>query len=202
MLTESNAVSDNPLVFAEQKKILSGGNFHGEAVAMAADNMALAIAEIGALSERRIALLMAPDFSGLPAFLAAESGLHSGFMNAQVSAAALASENKSLATPASTDSLPTSGNQEDHVSMATYAARRLLSMLENTKAIIAIELLSAAQGLDFADPKLLAPALQPLYKEIRKHSATHTKDRILADDINKILLVLENKTLLKNTITI
>jgi histidine ammonia-lyase len=146
LVTEANAVSDNPLVFADTDEILSGGNFHAEPVAFAADNLALAIAEIGALSERRIALMMDANLPGLPPFLVQDGGVNSGFMIAQVTAAALASENKSLAHPASVDSLPTSANQEDHVSMATYAARRLGTMAANTARIVAIELLAAAQG--------------------------------------------------------
>ena len=151
--TEANAVTDNPLVFVESGSILSGGNFHAEPVALAADYLALAIAEIGALSERRIALLIDSHMSGLPAFLVKDSGLNSGFMMAQVTAAALASENKALAHPASVDSIPTSANQEDHVSMATFAARRLSEMLDNVANIVAIELLAAAQGIEFHHPQ-------------------------------------------------
>ena len=143
--TEANAVTDNPLVFADSKAVLSGGNFHAEPVALAADYLALAIAEIGALSERRIALLIDSHLSGLPPFLVRHEGLNSGFMMTQVTAAALASENKSHAHPASVDSIPTSANQEDHVSMATYAARRLHTMLDNVADIIAIELLAAEE---------------------------------------------------------
>ncbi|MDF4360847.1 histidine ammonia-lyase, partial [Vibrio parahaemolyticus] len=146
---EANSVSDNPLVFAEDNDIISGGNFHAEPVAMAADNLALAIAEIGSLSERRMALLIDSALSKLPPFLVDNGGVNSGFMIAQVTSAALASENKTLAHPASVDSLPTSANQEDHVSMATFAARRLKEMGENTRGILAVEYLSAAQGLDF-----------------------------------------------------
>src|SRR3990167_1471308 len=148
LLTEANAVSDNPLIFSDNHDILSGGNFHAEPVALAADALAVSIAEIGALSERRTALLVDPHFSGLPAFLVKNPGINSGFMIAQVTAAALASENKSLAHPASVDSLPTSANQEDHVSMATFAARRLATMAENAAVIIGIELLAAFQGID------------------------------------------------------
>lgn len=144
---EANSVSDNPLVFAEDNDIISGGNFHAEPVAMAADNLALAIAEIGSLSERRMALLIDSALSKLPPFLVDNGGVNSGFMIAQVTSAALASENKTLAHPASVDSLPTSANQEDHVSMATFAARRLKEMGENTRGILAVEYLSAAQGL-------------------------------------------------------
>lgn len=183
LLTEANAVSDNPLVFAEQNEIISGGNFHAEPVAMAADTLALSIAEIGALSERRIALLTDPRFSHLPAFLVDNAGLNSGFMLAQVTAAALASENKSLAHPASVDSIPTSANQEDHVSMATFASRRLLSMTENTSAIIAIELLAACQGIDFRRPLKTSPRLEEVHAWVRKQVPFYAKDRYFAPDI-------------------
>jgi len=186
---EANAVSDNPLVFpadgAGEGAVLSGGNFHAEPVALAADALALAIAEIGALSERRIALLIDAGMSGLPPFLVAESGVNSGFMIAQVTAAALASENKSLAHPASVDSIPTAANQEDHVSMATFAARRLLDMAENTGAIVAIELIAAAQGVDFRKPLTTAPALLPAMAEIRARVAFFDRDRYFAPEIAK-----------------
>ncbi|MDR3491416.1 MAG: histidine ammonia-lyase [Gammaproteobacteria bacterium] len=183
LVIEANAVSDNPLVFAEQDEIISGGNFHAEPVAMAADTLALSIAEIGALSERRLAMLMDTRFSGLPSFLVNNAGVNSGFMIAQVTAAALASENKSLAHPASVDSLPTSANQEDHVSMATFAARRLLTMTENTAGIIAIELLAACQGIDFRRPLKSSPVLEKVFAEIRKHISYYDKDRFFAPDI-------------------
>ncbi|MDR3477149.1 MAG: histidine ammonia-lyase [Gammaproteobacteria bacterium] len=191
LLIEANAVSDNPLVFAADDEILSGGNFHAEPVAMAADTLALSIAEIGALSERRIALLTDPRFSHLPAFLVKDAGINSGFMIAQVTAAALASENKSLAHPASVDSLPTSANQEDHVSMATYAARRLLPMAENTAGIVAIELLAACQGIDFRRPLKTSPQLEAVFALVREQVAFYDKDRFFAPDIaaaKKIIL--------------
>ncbi|MGH8808708.1 MAG: histidine ammonia-lyase, partial [Noviherbaspirillum sp.] len=152
LLIEANAVTDNPLVYAEQGDVISGGNFHAEPVAFAADTLALAIAEIGALSERRLALLIDSEMSKLPPFLVNNGGVNSGFMIAQVTAAALASENKTFAHPASVDSLPTSANQEDHVSMATFAARRLRDMAGNTGGILAVELLAACQGVDFRAP--------------------------------------------------
>ncbi len=167
LLREANAVSDNPLVFPDTLEVLSGGNFHGEPVAFAADNLALAVAEIGALAERRIALLIDATLSGLPPFLVSDGGVNSGFMIAHVTAAALASENKSLAHPASVDSLPTSANQEDHVSMSAFAARRLGDMAENTAGILAIELLAAAQGVDLRAPHRTSPALQRVLDEIR-----------------------------------
>ena len=180
---EANAVSDNPLVFAEHGDILSGGNFHGEIIAMAADNLALAIAEMGANAERRIALLIDKNFSGLPAFLVKESGLNSGFMIAHVTAAACASDNKALAHPHSVDSIPTSANQEDHVSMATNAALRLHSMIENTATILAIELLAACQGLDFHAPLKTSPTLQKVYDKVRSFVDHYDQDRYFAPDI-------------------
>jgi histidine ammonia-lyase len=180
---EINAVSDNPLVFAETGEIISGGNFHAEPVAMAADAIAIAIAEIGALSERRIALLTDSRMSGLPAFLVPEPGLNSGFMIAHVTAAALASENKTLAHPASVDSLPTSANQEDHVSMATFAARRLAEMAENTATIVGIELLAAAQGIDLRRPLKSSPGLEQAKAQLRDVAAFWDQDRAMAPDI-------------------
>jgi histidine ammonia-lyase len=184
--TEANAVTDNPLVFADSRAVLSGGNFHAEPVALAADYLALAIAEIGALSERRIALLIDANLSGLPAFLVRGGGLNSGFMMAQVTAAALASENKTHAHPASVDSIPTSANQEDHVSMATFAARRLHTMLDNVADIVAIELLAAAQGVEFLRPETSSPLLEEVIASIRELSPAYEKDRSLSADIRRI----------------
>ena len=183
---EANGVSDNPLVFPESGEVLSGGNFHAEPIALAADTLALAIAEIGALSERRIALLIDASISRLPPFLVEHGGVNSGFMIAQVTAAALASENKSLAHPASVDSLPTSANQEDHVSMATFAARRLGDMADNTAGIVAIELLAAAQGVGFRAPLVTSPALQRAMAAIRARVPFYTEDRYFAPDIEAI----------------
>jgi histidine ammonia-lyase len=183
LLIESNAVSDNPLVFADDQAILSGGNFHAEPVAFAADNLALAIAEIGALSERRVALLMDTNLSGLPPFLVEDGGVNSGFMIAQVTAAALASENKALAHPRSVDSLPTSANQEDHVSMATGAALRLAPMAGNTAAIVAIELLAAAQGIDLRRPLQTSAPLKQALGMIREVAAFWDRDRAFAPDL-------------------
>ena len=186
LLIEANAVSDNPLVFSDTDEILSGGNFHAEPVAIASDHLAVSIAEIGALSERRIALLMDPHFSGLPPFLVNNAGVNSGFMMAQVTAAALASENKSLAHPASVDSLPTSANQEDHVSMATFAAKRLLQMTENSACIVAIELLTACQGIDFRRPLKTSPTLEKLFSSVREAVPFYDADRYMAPDIATI----------------
>lgn len=190
--TEANAVTDNPLVFADSKSVLSGGNFHAEPVALAADYLALAIAEIGALSERRIALLIDSHLSGLPPFLVKHEGLNSGFMMAQVTAAALASENKSHAHPASVDSLPTSANQEDHVSMATYAARRLHTMLDNVADIVAIELLAAAQGIEFHHPKKSSPAIEEVISGLREISPSYDEDRSLSSDIRRVAAIIDD----------
>lgn len=184
--TEANAVTDNPLVFSGSDAVLSGGNFHAEPVALAADYLALSIAEIGSLSERRIALLIDSHLSGLPPFLVKDGGLNSGFMMAQVTAAALASENKSLAHPASVDSIPTSANQEDHVSMATFAANRLHTMLDNTAYIVAIELLAAAQGIEFHHPQSSSKILENVIADLRKVSARYTTDRSLSGDFEKV----------------
>ena len=194
-LREANAVSDNPLVFAAEGDVLSGGNFHAEPVAMAADVLALAIAEIGALSERRTAQLVDPALSGLPAFLVSEGGLNSGFMIAQVTAAALASENKTLAHPASVDSLPTSANQEDHVSMATFAARRLADMAGNSSAVVAIELLAAAQGVEFHAPLQTSPALREVLALVRSQVPQYQQDRYFAPDIAQARAWVEDGSL-------
>jgi histidine ammonia-lyase len=183
---EANGATDNPLVFPETGEILSGGNFHAEPVALAADALAVAIAEIGALSERRIALLIDTSLSGLPPFLVEHGGVNSGFMVAQVTAAALASENKTLAHPASVDSLPTSANQEDHVSMATFAARRLGDMAGNTAGIVAIELLAAAQGIDFRAPLGTSPRLKEAHALVRSRVRFYDHDRYFAPDITAI----------------
>jgi len=192
LTTEANAVTDNPLVFVDTGEILSGGNFHAEPVAFAADHLALAIAEIGSLSERRIALLIDSHLSGLPAFLVEDGGLNSGFMMPQVTAAALASENKSLAHPASVDSLPTSANQEDHVSMATFAANRLHAMLDNTAAIVAIELLAAAQGIDFHHPQQSSDVLEDFMAKLRAVSPNYSVDRSLAGEIADVSDMVNN----------
>jgi histidine ammonia-lyase len=196
IVIEANAVSDNPLVFVEQGDIISGGNFHAEPIAMAADNIALAIAEIGSLSERRMALLIDSQLSGLPPFLVDNGGVNSGFMIAQVTGAALASENKSLAHPASVDSLPTSANQEDHVSMATFAARRLRDMNENTSGVLAIEWLAACQGLDFLAPLKTSTALESAKAILRARVPFYDKDRYFAPDIEKAMAAVNEGALL------
>ncbi|MEE9927773.1 aromatic amino acid lyase [Microvirgula aerodenitrificans] len=183
LLIEANAVSDNPLIFPDSDEVLSGGNFHAEPVAFAADNLALAVAEIGSIAERRIALLIDATLSGLPPFLVRDGGVNSGFMIAHVTAAALASENKTLAHPASVDSLPTSANQEDHVSMATFAARKLADLADNTAAILAIELLAAAQGIDLRGPHVTSPRLREVMSLLRRHVPHYDIDRYFAPDI-------------------
>jgi histidine ammonia-lyase len=183
LLTEANAVTDNPLVFTEDDAALSGGNFHAEPVAFAADFLAIALTELANLSERRIAILLDPKMSGLPPFLVADSGVNSGLMIAQVTAAALASENKTLAHPASIDTIPTSANQEDHVSMATFAARRVGDIAENCATVIAIELMAAAQGIDFLRPLRSSTALEAAHAAVRERVAFLERDRYLADDI-------------------
>jgi histidine ammonia-lyase len=188
LLREANAVTDNPLVFAAQGELpammISGGNFHAEPVALAADGMALAIAEVGAIAERRIAMLIDTGVSRLPPFLTADAGLNSGFMIAHVTAAALASENKSMAHPASVDSLPTSANQEDHVSMATFAARRLQPMIRNTAHILGIEWLAAAQGIEFLRPLRSSEPLERAHALLRSAVPAMAQDRYLAPDID------------------
>ncbi|WP_284617283.1 histidine ammonia-lyase [Aquabacterium humicola] len=184
LLREANAVTDNPLVFSEgEGGLISGGNFHAEPVALAADAMAVAIAEVGAIAERRIAMLIDAGVSRLPPFLTQDAGLNSGFMIAHVTAAALASENKSLAHPASVDSLPTSANQEDHVSMATFAARRLQPMIDNTAHILGIELLAASQGIEFLRPLASSTALEQAHALLRAQCPSVERDRYLAPDI-------------------
>ncbi|RUO32385.1 histidine ammonia-lyase [Aliidiomarina soli] len=183
---EANGVTDNPLVFADDNDILSGGNFHAEPVALAADALAIACSEIGSLSERRMALLIDQNLSNLPPFLVENGGVNSGFMLAQVTAAALASENKSLAHPASVDSLPTSANQEDHVSMATFAARRLQDIAGNTAHILAVELLAAAQGVDFRRPLTSSPLLEKVHATVRREVSFYSEDRYFSPDIEAI----------------
>jgi len=181
--TEADGVTDNPLIFPETLEALSGGNFHAEPAAFAADIIALGLCEIGSIAERRLAMLIDPALSGLPAFLTPRPGLNSGFMIPQVTAAALVSENKQRATPASVDSIPTSANQEDHVSMAAHAARRLLPMAANTAAVLGIELLAAAQGCDFHAPLRSSPMLERARAALRREVPGLVDDRYLAPDI-------------------
>jgi len=181
--TEANGVSDNPLIFSDTREALSGGNFHAEPVALAADMLALAVCEVGSLAERRVAMLVDPALSGLPAFLTPKPGLNSGFMMVQVTAAALTSENKQRAHPASVDTIPTSANQEDHVSMAAHAAVRLAEMAENAANVVAIELLAAAQGCDFHAPMKSSDSLERARTTLRARVPHLSDDRYLAPDI-------------------
>ena len=183
--TEANGVSDNPLIFPDTGEALSGGNFHAEPVAFAADMIALAVCEIGSIAERRIAMLTDPALSGLPAFLTPKPGLNSGFMIPQVTAAALVSENKQRATPASVDSIPTSANQEDHVSMAAHGARRLLPMIANATAVIGIELLAAAQACDFHAPLASSPPLDAVRAVLRASVPSLDEDRYFHPDMEE-----------------
>jgi histidine ammonia-lyase len=189
---EANGVSDNPLICGDPPEALSGGNFHAEPVAFAADIIALALCEIGALAERRIAMLIDPSLSRLPAFLTPKPGLNSGFMVPQVTAAALVAENRQHAMPASIDSIPTSANQEDHVSMSAHAARRLLPMADNVAAILGIELLAAAQGCDFLAPLTSSPPLERVRELVREQVAHLDGDREMASDIAKAIALVRS----------
>ena len=194
---ELNAATDNPMVFAETAELLSGGNFHGEPVAIAADVLALAAAEIGAISERRIERLVNPALSDLPAFLARDGGLNSGLMIAQVAAAALASESKTLAHPASVDSIPTSANKEDHVSMGVTAAWKAARIVANTRRILGIEVLAACQALEFAKPLETSPPLMAVYRRVRERVAPYDRDRFLAPEIEAVAEMVGSGALLQ-----
>ncbi|SDK22042.1 histidine ammonia-lyase [Natronincola ferrireducens] len=182
---EINAATDNPLIFPEEEEVISGGNFHGQPMALAFDFLGIAIAELANVSERRIERLVNPQLSGLPAFLTARGGLHSGFMIAQYAAAALVSENKVLAHPASVDSIPSSANQEDHVSMGTIAARKAREIYHNAANVLAIELMAAAQAIDFYEGYQLGKGTSEAYKVIREAIPTLQEDRVMYQDINK-----------------
>jgi histidine ammonia-lyase len=195
LLTEANGVSDNPLIFPETDEALSGGNFHAEPVAFAADMIALALCEIGSIAERRIAMLVDPALSGLPAFLTPHPGLNSGFMIPQVTAAALVSENKQMAYPASVDSIPTSANQEDHVSMAAHGSRRLLPMLANAEAVLGIELLAAAQGCEFHTPLVSSAALEQARALLRAKVPALDEDRHFHPDMEAANLLVRSGAL-------
>lgn len=196
---EANGVSDNPLIFPETDEALSGGNFHAEPVAFAADMIALAICEIGSLAERRVAMLVDPALSGLPAFLTPEPGLNSGFMIPQVTAAALVSENKQRAYPASVDSIPTSANQEDHVSMAAHGSRRLIAMARNATAVIGIELLAAAQGCDFHAPLKSSAALEAVRRAVRAQVPTLNADRHFHPDLEAATTLVRSGEIVRAT---
>jgi histidine ammonia-lyase len=183
---EAAAVTDNPIVFADDDTAISGGNFHAQPVAFASDTITMALCEVGSISERRISVLVDPKMSGLPPFLTADSGVNSGLMIPQVTAAALVSENKSLAFPASVDSIPTSAGQEDHVSMAPIAARKATQVARNAAGVIAVELMAAAEGIDFHAPTKTSPKLQTVHGSVRALSAHFTADRYWADDMRAL----------------
>jgi histidine ammonia-lyase len=193
---EANAVTDNPIIFGDEA--VSGGNFHAQPVAFAADMISMALCEVGSISERRVAVLVDPKMSGLPAFLVQDSGVNSGFMIAQVTAAALVSENKTLAFPSSVDSIPTSANQEDHVSMATTSARKARTIAGNAAGVIGVELLAATQGLDFHAPLKSSAALQKVKERIRADVAYYASDRYFADDLSWAQQAVLNGTLLED----
>jgi histidine ammonia-lyase len=192
LATEANGVSDNPLIFPDADEALSGGNFHAEPVAFAADMIALALCEIGSITERRIAMLVDASLSGLPAFLSPKPGLNSGFMIPQVTAAALVSENKQRAYPASVDSIPTSANQEDHVSMAAHGARRLLEMAANAQSVVAIELLAATQGVDFHAPLASSAALEGVRQRLRRDVPMLGDDRYFHPDMEAAIALVRS----------
>jgi histidine ammonia-lyase len=183
---EMNAATDNPMVFADDGVLLSGGNFHGEPVALASDVLAIAVAELGSISERRIERLVNPALSGLPAFLTPEGGIHSGLMIAHVTAAALVSENKVLAHPASVDSIPTSANKEDHVSMGAIAARKAMQVVANVRRVLAVELIAACQALEFLKPLESSPPLAAVYRLVRERVRPFDRDRYLAPEIEAV----------------
>ena len=194
--TELNSVTDNPLLFIEENDVISGGNFHGEALALGMDYLAMGIAELCNITERRIEKLINPLFSDLPAFLVTKPGLNSGFMIAHVTAAALTSENKYLCHPASVDSIPTSTDKEDHVSMGVTSGNKLLVVLENTKNCLAIELLCACQALDFRKPSNSSPVLNDVHKLVRNHVTTMERDRVISKDIKRIVELIDNSEIL------
>ena len=202
LATEANGVSDNPLIFPEEGRAISGGNFHAEPVAFAADMIAMAVCEIGSIAERRIAMLVDPALSGLPAFLTPKPGLNSGFMIPQVTAAALVAENKTMAFPASVDSIPTSANQEDHVSMAAHGARRLLPMVRNGSAVIGIELLAAAQGCDFHRPLATSAPLEAARDLLRGEVPTLADDRHFHPDMERATAMVRDGRLVAATAAI
>jgi len=183
---ETNSVTDNPLLFPEKNKIISAGNFHGQILSMSMDMLAIAMAEIASISEQRISKLINPSLSELPPFLTPKGGLNSGFMIIQVTAASLVSENKTLCHPASVDSIPTSADKEDHVSMGAWAARKAFKVVENTRRVLSLELLSACQGLDFLRPLKTTQLLEQVFETVREKVSFMEDDRILHPDITCI----------------
>lgn len=195
---EINAVTDNPLIFKEDDSVISGGNFHGQPIALPMDFLAIAVAELANISERRLERLVNPALSnGLPAFLASDGGLNSGFMIVQYSAAALVSENKVLAHPASVDSIPSSANQEDHVSMGTIAARKAYEIAENTKNVLAMELMGACQGIDLRKIKVMGKGSKVAYDTVRQYISFVEKDRVMYTDINRYAAILDSRELIE-----
>jgi histidine ammonia-lyase len=194
---EMNAATDNPLVFAGAERVISGGNFHGQPIALALDVLAIALSEVASISERRIERLVNPHLSGLPAFLTADGGLQSGFMLAQYTAAALVSENKVLSHPATVDSIPTSANQEDHVSMGAIAARKALRVLQHAQQVVGIELLCAAQALDFRRPLLPAAGTRRAYDAVRAAVPPLTADRVLSHDLAAALELVQGRLVIR-----
>jgi len=184
--TEINSATDNPLIFPEQKEVISGGNFHGEPVALALDFLGIAVSELASISERRIAALCDSNISGLPSFIVQNPGINSGFMMAQTAAAALVSENKVLAHPASVDSIPTSINQEDHVSMGTISARKAREIINNVEDVLALEFLAASQGIDFRAPLSPGAGTKKIFQRIRQKVEKLEKDRLMVGDVIKI----------------
>ena len=197
VLIEINAATDNPLIFADDKEVISGGNFHGQPMALAFDFLGIALSELANVSERRIERLVNPQLSGLPAFLIEKGGLHSGFMIAQYAAAALVSENKVLAHPASVDSIPSSANQEDHVSMGTIAARKAKEILFNTMNVLGIELMAAAQAIDFKEADHLGKGTKAAYDKIRERVSTLYEDRVMYMDIQKCAELVSNHSIVE-----
>jgi len=186
LVVEFNSATDNPLIFADEEEILSGGNFHGQPIALAMDYLGIALAEFAGISERRIENLVNPELSGLPAFLADREGVQAGYMTAQVTAASLVSENKTLAHPASVDSIPTSANKEDHVSMGTWAAVKASRILKNAEYVLAIEFLCAGQGLEYRGELKPGIGVDAAYRKLRKAVPSLEKDRVLSNDIEKV----------------
>jgi histidine ammonia-lyase len=183
---EAAGVTDNPIIFPDEDAAISGGNFHAQPVAFAADMITMALCEVGSISERRISVLVDPKMSGLPAFLTEDSGVNSGLMIPQVTAAALVSENKSLAFPVSVDSIPTSAGQEDHVSMAPIAGRKAAQVARNAAGVIAVELMAGAEGADYHAPLKTSPKLQQVYDRVRALSPHFTADRYWADEMSAL----------------
>jgi histidine ammonia-lyase len=191
--TEMNSVTDNPLVFPQSNQILSGGNFHGQIIAIAMDALSIATAELASISEQRIEKLINPALSDLPAFLTRKGGLNSGFMIVQVAAASIVSENKTLCHPASVDSIPTSADKEDHVSMGAWAARKAARVVLNSRRVLAMELLSAAQGVELLRPLRTTPALERIHSKIRKKIPALTRDRSFHQDLKNLEQMIESR---------